>query len=336
MTRCFCLLLGFLAAAILSPGSPRAEVNELRISRGFGIHFLPMYVIEKLKLVEKHAAAVGLGDVKVSYRVIDGGNVINDAMLSGALDIASGGVPGFLTLWDKSRAIPGRETIGLSGVGGGSVWLMSRNPSVKTLADFTDQDRIAMPGIKTSFVAVVLQMAAAQAFGAENYAKLDPLTVSVPHPDALAAMLSGKTEITAHFCSPPFSYVESDTPGIHRVINSADVIGPLTIIMAYSTRKFVEANPKLAAAFVAAVDEAAKFIAANKEEAARIYIELATTKPKHDELMRMLNDPDTHYGVAPKGVMNYAEFMHRVGTVKTKPGSWKDFFFAGLHERPGS
>ena len=257
-------------------------------------------------------------------------------MLAGALDIASGGVPGFLTLWDKSRAIAGREMIGLSGVGGGSVWLMTRNPNVKTLADFTDKDRIAVPGIKTSFVAVVLQMAAAQAFGAENYAKLDHLTVSIPHPDALAAMLSGKTEITAHFCSPPFSYIEYDTPGIRRVINSADVIGPLTIIMAYSTRKFAEQNPKLARAFVAAIDEAAKYIAANRQEAARIYIELATTKPKPDELMRMLNDPDTHYAVAPEGVMKYAEFMHRVGTMKAKPTAWKDFFFPALHDRPGS
>jgi sulfonate transport system substrate-binding protein len=332
------LVLGLLAAltSFLANGPARAEVNELRISRGFGLHYLPMYIIDKLRLVEKHAAATGLGDVKVSYRTIDGGNVINDAMLAGALDIASGGVPGFLTLWDKSRSIPGREVVGLSGVGGGSVWLMARNPNVKTLADFTDKDRIAVPGIKTSFVAVVLQMAAAQAFGPENYAKLDHLTVSVPHPDALAAMLSGKSEITAHFCSPPFSYIEADTPGIHRVVNSADVLGALTIIMAYSPRKFAEANPKLTSAFVAAVDEAAKFIAANRREAARIYIELATTKPKEDELMRMLTDPDTRYAVAPDGVMKYAEFMHRVGTLKAKPASWKDFFFAALHDRPGS
>jgi NitT/TauT family transport system substrate-binding protein len=337
MRKFHALLCAVVAlAAVASDRPARAEVNELRISRGFGIHYLPMYIIEKLRLVEKHASAAGLVDVKVSYRMIDGGNVINDAMLAGALDIASGGVPGFLTLWDKSRAIAGREMIGLSGVGGGSVWLMTRNPKVKTLADFTDKDRIAVPGIKTSFVAVVLQMAAAQAFGPENYAKLDHLTVGIPHPDALAAMLSGKTEITAHFCSPPFSYIEHDTPGIHRVINSADVIGPLTIIMAYSTRKFAEQNPKLAGAFVAAIDEAAKYIAANKQEAARIYIELATTKPKVEELMRMLDDSDTHYAAAPEGVMKYAEFMHRVGTMKAKPTGWKDFFFPALHDRPGS
>src|ERR1700731_2766142 len=115
-------------ALVATVGAVRAETNELRVSKGFGLHYMPLYIMEKLKLVEKHAAAAGLGDVKVSYRVIDGGNLINNAMLAGALDIATGGVPGFLTLWDKSRKIEKLEVKGLSGVGGGSVWLVTRNP----------------------------------------------------------------------------------------------------------------------------------------------------------------------------------------------------------------
>lgn len=330
------VVLGATAAVVIGIGAAQAETDQLRISRGYGIHYLPMYVMEKLKLVEKHASAAGLGDVKVSYRVIDGGNVINDAMLSGALDIASAGVPGFLTLWDKARRIPQSEVLGLGGVGAGSVWLITRNPNVKTLADFTAKDRIAVPGIKSSFVAVVLQMAAAQAFGPENYAKLDSLTVGMPHPDALAAMLSGKTEITAHFSSPPFSYIEADQPGFHRVINSADVLGPMTIIMAFATRRFCEANPKVATAFVAALDEATRFVADHKAEAARFYNELAAVKTKDEELMRMLNDPDTHYSVAPEGTMKYAEFMNRIGTLKGKPATWKELFFPAVHGLPGS
>jgi NitT/TauT family transport system substrate-binding protein len=329
-------LTGPSADVVAQSQQTKGESKELRVSRGFGIHFLPLYVMEKLKLVEKHAAAAGLGDVKVSYAVIDGGNVINDAMLAGTLDIASVGVPGFLTLWDKAHNIPQNAVQGLSAIGAGSVWLVTRNPNIKTLADFTANDRIAVPGIKTSFVAVVLEMAVAQTFGQENYGKLDPLTVSLPHPEALTAMLSGKTEITAHFSSPPFSYIEADQPGFHRVIKSSDVLGPLTVIMAYSTRRFYEANPKLAAAFVAAVDEAAAFIAADKRAAARIYIELAKVKASEDDMMRMLDDPDTHYTAVPEGVMKYADFMRSIGTVKTQAASWRDFFFPPILDRPGS
>src|ERR1700674_27 len=141
-------------AALLA--APSAEAGELRISKGFGIHFLPLYVAEHRRLVEKHAAAAGLGDIKVSWPVIDGGNNINDAMLSGALDIAAIGVPGFLILWDKAKGNARFEILGLSAVGAGSLYLNTRNPDVRTLADFTAKDRIAVPGIKTSYAAVVL------------------------------------------------------------------------------------------------------------------------------------------------------------------------------------
>jgi NitT/TauT family transport system substrate-binding protein len=326
-----------IAVFVLATGQTlRAETAELRISRGFGIHYLTLYVMEHLRLVEKHAAAAGLGDVTVSYRLVDGGNAINDAMLAGALDIGSAGPPGFLTLWDKTRTNPQNEVKGLSSIGAGSVWLVTRNPNIKSLADFTDKDRIAVPGIKTSFVAVVLQMAVAQTFGKENYAKLDPLTVGLPHPDALAVMLAGHSEITSHFSSPPFSYIEYDQPGFHRVTNSADVLGPMTTIMAYARSRFYEANPKLCTAFVAAVKEAAAFIAANKREAARIYISLARVKTSEDEMMRMLNDPDTHYSAAPEGTMKFADFMHDSGTLKAKPMTWQDVFFPPIHDQAGS
>jgi NitT/TauT family transport system substrate-binding protein len=332
------LALATIVASLAMAGQrhARAEASELRVSKGYGIHYLSLYVMEKKRLVEKYAAAAGLGDVKVTYRLLDGGNVINDAMLAGALDIAAGGAPGFLQLWDKSRTLGPNEVKGICGLGAGSVWLVTRNPNVKTLADFTEKDRIAVPGIKTSFVAVVLQMAVAKAFGKQNYDKLDHLTVGVPHPEALKMMLSGKTEITAHFSSPPFSYIEFDQPGFHRVVNSADVFGPLTIIMSYATRKFYEANPKLSAAYVAAAKEAGEFIAANKAEAARIYIELSAVKPSESEMTRMLSDPETRYSAAPNGVTHYAEFLHDIGRLKAKPASWKELFFPPIHDQPGS
>lgn len=332
------LVLGAVAALIfIIPGQgARAETNELRISRGFGIHYLALYVMEHQRLIEKHATAAGLGEIKVIWRAIDGGNVINDAMLAGALDIASTGVPGFLTLWSKAKGNPRAEIIGLGGAGSGSLWLNTRNPNIKTLADFSDKDRIAVPGIKTSFAAVVLQMAAAQAFGIENYAKLDTLTVGISHPDALAAMISGKSEINSHFCSPPFSYIEFDHPGIHRVVNSVDVTGKLTVIMAFTTRAFHDANPNVTKAFVAALGEATAFIGKNKHEAARIYVELAKVKATEAEIVRMLDDPDTNYTLTPEGVMKYADFMGRAGTIRTKADSWKELFTPLVHDRPGS
>ena len=106
--------------------------------------------------------------------------------------------------------------------------------------------------------------------------------------------------------------------------------------MAYTTRKFYETNPRPAKAVVGAIDEASGFIARDRRAAARIYRELATVKASEEELLRILDDPDSRYSIVPDGVMTYAEFMHRAGTIRTKPVSWKELFIPELHERPGS
>src|ERR1700716_1565603 len=322
-------LVVFFIGLFVAAGA-RAEVSEVRISHGYGVLYLPLMVMASEKLVEKNARAAGLGEVKATYVVLDGGNVINDAMLSGALDIASSGVPGFLTLWAKAKDNPVQEVRGLTGMSSSSMYLMTRNPSVKSLKDFTDKDRIAVPGIKTSLPAVLLHMAAAKEFGDANYAKLDPITVGLPHPEALTVLLSGRGEIDSHMASPPFSYIEDATPGLHRVFNSVDLLGNITLDMTYTTRRFFEANPKICAAFIAAVNEANALIAKDKKKAADIYLAVAKQKSSADEIVKILNDPNSKFSTVPDGTMKYAEFMSRVGTIKAKPASWKDMFFARI------
>jgi len=322
--------------AFFAIGSTRAEVAEVRISHGFGVLYLPLMVMASEKLVEKHAKAAGLGDVKATYLVLDGGNVINDAMLSGALDIASIGVPGFLTLWAKAKDNPAIEVRGLSGMSSSSLYLMTRNPNIKSLKDFSDKDRIAVPGIKTSLPAVMLHMVAAKEFGDSNYAKLDPITVGLAHPDALGVLLSGKGEINSHMASPPFSYIEDATPGLHRVLNTVDVLGNITVDMTYTTRRFFEANPKLCAAFIAAMNEANALIATDRKKAADIYIAISKQKSTADEIVKILADPNSTFSTVPNGTMKYAEFMSRVGTIKARPSGWKDLFFAPIQGAAGS
>ena len=323
-----------LLALAIAPA--RAEVSEVRVSHGFGVLYLPLMVMESEKLLEKQAKAAGLGEVKATYIVLDGGNVINDAMLSGALDIASIGVAGFLTLWAKAKDNPALEIRGLSGMSSSSLYLMTRNPTVKSLKDFTDRDRIAVPGIKTSLPAVILHMAAAKEFGDGNYSKLDPITVGLPHPEALTVLLSGKGEINSHMASPPFSYIEDATPGLHRVFNSVDVLGNITLDMTYTSRKFYEANPKLCAAFISAMNEANALIAKDRKRAAEIYLAVSKQKSSPDEIIKILSDPNSRFSTIPDGTMKYAEFMSRVGTIKAKPASWKDLFFPPIYGAGGS
>jgi NitT/TauT family transport system substrate-binding protein len=329
---------GALAMVVFAScaAAARGEVSEVRISHGYGVLYLPLMVMASEKLVEKQAKAAGLGEVKAIYRVLDGGNVINDAMLSGALDIASIGVGGFLTLWAKAKDNPALEIRGLTALSSSSVYLMTRNPTVKSLKDFTNQDRIAVPGIKTSLPAVLLQMVAAKEFGDANYAKLDPITIALPHPDALAIMLSGRSEINSHMASPPFSYIEDAAPGVHRVLSTVDVLGNITLDMTYTSRRFYEANPKLCAVFVAALNEANALIAKDSQRAAAIYLAISKQKSSPDEIVKILDDPNSRFSTIPNGTMQFADFMARVGAIKAKPASWKELFFPPLHAVAGS
>ena len=93
--------------------------------------------------------------------------------------------------------------------------------------------------------AVILQMAAGKVFGPGQEHKLDAWTVSLSHPDGLAQMMSGKSEITAHFTSAPFMYTELDDKRVHRVLNSYDVFGGQhTFNVVWASASSTRASPR--------------------------------------------------------------------------------------------
>jgi NitT/TauT family transport system substrate-binding protein len=321
-----------LSLAILP--AAHAEVSEIHVSRQYGISYLPLMIMEDQKLIEKHAKAQGI-DVKVDWSKFASGAVMNDALLSGNLQFASGGVAPFTTLWAKTRS--NLDVKAVAAINSMPLYLVTNNPKVKTLKDFTDKDKIALPAVKVSIQAVTLQMAAEKAFGAGQEHKLDHLTVSMSHPDGETALLSGKSEITAHLSSPPFQYQELEHKGMHRVLNSYDVLGgPATFNVVWTTAKFHDENPQVYAAFVAALDEATAQINGNKRAAAETYLRISKDKDSLDDILKMLNDPEIKYTTTPNNVMKYVDFMHKIGSIKVKPDSWKDMFFPNAQKLSGS
>src|SRR4029079_7887599 len=119
------------------------------------------------------------------------------AVLSGAADYGTAALPSLLTLWEKTRGTA-NEVKAVGTVSNGAMTLYTINPNVKTLADFTEQDRIAVPTVKLSFNAMMLQMAGEPLWN--DPPRLDHLTVSLGHPDAVTAMSAGygKATITSH------------------------------------------------------------------------------------------------------------------------------------------
>lgn len=319
-------LLTAAAAVMASPA--RAEADAIRLSHGLGILYLPLIVMREAKLVEKHAAAAGV-PVTVSWATLDGAGPINDALISGNLDIAGNSVPGFLTIWSKSQGTRS-EVIGVAGLSSAALVLNTNRPEIRTLADFRPGDKIAVPSAKVSVQAVVLQMAAAQVFGETEWARLDTNTISLQHPNAAAALISGNRDVAAHFASPPFSLAEAAAPNIHTVLRSPDVVGDITIDMVFGARRFTSANPRLVRAFLAAQREANALIASNPGEAAALFIRNSGTKVDPAEIVRLLRDPETRFDTTPHGFMQFARFMLRAGTIRMAPKDWRDAFVPEL------
>ncbi len=322
-----------LIAGVAAPAA--AEMQEIHAAKQYGISYLGLMVMENHKLFEKHAKAAGLGDAKVVWSTFSSGSVMNDALLSGNLQFAAEGVGPFVTLWAKTNGNIGVK--GVSAMNSMPLYLNTRNPNVKTIKDFTDKDKIALPAVKVSIQAVTLQMAAAQAFGQENANRLDSLTVSMSHPQGMIALLSGKGEITAHLTSPPYQYQELKDKSIHRVFSSYDVLGgPATFNVIATTSKFRNENPKTYKAFFDAFKEATDWINANRKDAAELYLTMSKDKSSVGDIMEILNDPDIKYTLTPNNIMKYVEFMHKIGSIKVTPASWKDMFFDSAHDLKGS
>jgi NitT/TauT family transport system substrate-binding protein len=339
--RAFCKALATAPAAMAGPMLMRSafadEVSSIVMVSQHGLPYLPLIVMDTLKLVEKHTGKLGIASFKPDYKVLGATQSLVDALLSRQMDFGVIGVPGLATLWDKTAGTP-NEVRALSAVQSMPFMLVTNRPAIQTLQDFTDQDRIALPAVKVSSQAICLQMAAAKLWGDDQYARLDAYTVTRSHPDAAVSVMSQSTEINSHYSVAPYYYYELATAGVHNVLKSYDTLGgPGTNGVMLMTKKFRDANPKVTQAVYAALSEAEEFINKQPGKAAQIYIKTTNDKrSSEEEMTKFISDPDNIWTTVPQQTMTFAAFMHKVGTMKRLPASWKDLYMPECHELAGS
>jgi sulfonate transport system substrate-binding protein len=337
--RNFCKTLAAapLATPMLMRSAFADEVSSIVMISQTGLPYLPMMVMDTLQLIEKHAGKLGVASLKPEFKSMGGTQSLIDALLSGQMNFGVTGVPGLLTLWDKTAGTP-NEVRALSAVQSMPFMLVTNRETVKSIKDFTEQDKIALPAVKVSSQAICLQMAAAKEWGFENYAKLDAFTITRAHPEAAVSVMSKATEINSHYSVAPFYYYELATAGVHNVLKSYDTLGgPGTNGVMLMTKKFRDANPKVTSAVYAALSEAEDFINKKPGEAAQIYMKAANEKRSTQaEMVKFIADPDNIWTTMPQQTMTFANFMHKVGTMKRVPDSWKDMYMPECHALAGT
>ena len=321
--------------AIVGVSAAKAEVPAVNLMSQYGIGYLQLTIMKHNELVQKHLKKVGLNNTKVNWATLGSGSSANDALLSGSLHFASGGTGPALILWDRTKG--NLNVKGVTALSSMPNMLITSNPNVKSLKDFTDKDRIAMAGAGSSVQTIYLQMAAAKEFGMDNYKKFNPLMVNLAHPVGLQSLLSGAGGITAQFTSPPFWNRAILDPKIRIVLNSYDTMGgPNTFLMVWAAEKFRTENPKTFGAVMAALIEATAFINKDMKAAAEIYVAEGGGKEKVEDILAIMQNPLITFENAPQRILPFAQFMNDIGTLKNRPQSWKELFFENIHNLNGS
>lgn len=317
------------AAVAVAPMAASAEVSELKIPLGAGgFGFLPLHMMQEHKLIEKFAEEAGV-KVTVNWSNIGGPAVMNDALLSGSAHFISAGPPAFLILWDRTRANVGVKSV--AAISSMPMHLNAIESKLKSLDEITGAQKIAVTAVKVSIPSIIMQMYALQKYGRDQVFRFDPFTVTMTHPDAVIALVSGSGNIVGHWASAPFDARELKEPGIKTLMNSDDVMGGSTTFTQMSTTsKFQAENPKVFGAVRKALKRAQEMIGEDKNAAAAVLLKSMGGKGWDvAELVAILNNPRTKYTPRPENVMKYANFMHEIGSLKNKPAGIGDLFFDG-------
>ncbi len=334
--------LAALVAALLAcptSGAWSQTAKQLRIGVQFGLGYLPLYVADEAHLFDKRMREQGIAPVPVQIVHVAGGPQINDGLLSGNFEIGSGGYTAMMVSCDKTRNAGDARLLGVTALSSVPYELFSVDPELKSVGDLRrERDKIGVPAVKVSVPAIYLQMEAERLFGAGKQNALDELTVSLSQPDGVISLLSGGTTVNGYLFSPPFTQVVAGKPGVHKVWSSNELFGsPATALTTWTTVKFHRENPKLFAAFVAAIRDAIALIADDPQQAAAIYLKAEKTKLGPELITAALADKSNlRFTLAPEQSGRIADFLARTGSLKAKPAGWKDFFFPEIHGENGS
>jgi NitT/TauT family transport system substrate-binding protein len=315
------LLFGLAVLIACSASAQSAPaLEQIKIGIGYGLAFLPFYICEDLKLVEKYARADHL-DVKASYTRFLGSGPVQDAIGSGAIDMGPFGTAPFLAAWEQQKDSPQQAVI-VSGITTMPLTLLSDRPNVASLSDLGPTDRIAMPSL-TAPQMFVLQMQTAKTFNKPDH--FDDQVVALPPAQALSSMINGEGMVTAYFASPPYTELALRNGKVHSVLNSADVFnGKASFLLMGATRAYVDAHPQMPDVIDKAINEASHIIHDDPRRAAQIYL---THEPSDslsgaiiETVLREIRD---EFGVGIYGVKAYSDFMTQQGELKEAPRSWR-------------
>jgi NitT/TauT family transport system substrate-binding protein len=322
-----------VVAGLCTALSPALAQDQIRIGLGYGFAFLPLYVCEDLKLVDKQAKAAHL-DVSAKYEHFVSGGELHNALTTGRIDMAPfGTAPLLVGVLDAKE--PRRQIVAVSGITSLPLTLLTNQAGERSIADLKPSDTIAVP-TATSPQMYLLQMQSEKTFGA--FDRLHNQIVVMSHPQAIAALADRGGQATAYFSSPPFTEIALRTGNLHPILTSSEVMnGKSSFLILGAERSYVHAQPQAAELVAKALDEAARIIHDDPRRAAQIYLTHEPSAALNGAAMEaIIRDAKDEFGSPIYGVQATADFMRRTGELKAPLRSWKDIAASALLNSPST
>jgi len=319
------------AAQTRGQGERAQRAGEIAIGVGHGIGFLPLFIAQDLRLLDKHARANGLNG-KLALRRFPAAAPMRQALAKGEIAAGAYGLPAFLLARDAARQTP-QELLVVSGLTTLPLVLLTARPNIRAINDLKPADKIAVPMLTAPQVSY-LSMQTHPWFGRE---RLRQQLVVMPHQESLDALTEGKG-IAAYFSSPPFTQIALKDSKVRAVTSSVDIMGGKTsfLVMA-SPKSALTSHPKLPEVLAKAIEEASTIIRTDPRRAAMIWLKW---EPSHTLDARtvegILRDLKDEFGNGVFGVEATATYLRRDNRLKDRVSTWKDVVAPGVAAGQGS
>jgi NitT/TauT family transport system substrate-binding protein len=319
------------AAQTRGQGERAQRAGEIAIGVGHGIGFLPLFIAQDLRLLDKHARANGLNG-KLALRRFPAAAPMRQALAQGEIAAGAYGLPAFLLARDAARQTP-QELLVVSGLTTLPLVLLTARPNIRAINDLKPADTIAVPMLTAPQVSY-LSMQTHPWFGRE---RLRQQLVVMPHQESLDALTEGKG-IAAYFSSPPFTQIALKDSKVRAVTSSVDIMGGKTsfLVMA-SPKSALTSHPKLPEVLAKAIEEASTIIRNDPRRAAMIWLKW---EPSHTLDARtvegILRDLKDDFGNGVFGVEATATYLRRDNRLKDRVSTWKDVVAPAVAAGQGS
>lgn len=304
-----CIVLATMILTSCTSDRSKIDIDEVRkeiiLADQFGLAYAPLEIMKDKQFLETALAESGLETVQIVWKKFGNTTAIREAMLSGDLDVGFVGIPPFLLGMEN-----GMDWKIISGLSESRVALVTKDASIQSLSDLTDQHRIILPQ-PGSIQHILLQMASKEQLKDAN--AFDDQIIALAHPDGVAAFTAGD-QSQLHFTTPPYLQDDLKNQDARELIDGKTCFGEdFTFIVGICQASLYE-DQKVYDALVKALEKSINFMEENQEDTIEILSEAYEYTP--EALKSFLSEDQMTFTTEVKGLTHFVEFMVETGTLK--------------------